>query len=824
MKQTLFMVACMAACFSIHAQSIFKGRVVDAVTTTPLSGATISYAGNKTLTSANGVFNLECGKAAGFTVSYVGYTSVQKIIKNCNDELTINLSPTEAGLENVEITATSNQNKSLLYQPSSITKIGMREIKRGTGLFLDDAIVQNIPGVTMNRRSVSGGQQFNIRGYGNGSRGPRGVSSNFDGQGYKVYLNGIPVTDAEGISTLDDIDYGSIGNVEVVKGPSGTLYGLAIAGVVNLKTIRPEKGKTSLGQEVLVGNYGLRRYTTSFATGWNEGSLVVNYGRQTSDGYTIHNASHKDFVNASAEFQINNKQAINTYFGYSNSYDERSGELTVAQYESGDYSGNIDYIKRNAHSNVYTFRAGATHTYQFNNAIANTTTIFGTGFNSNASSAGGWTDKLALNAGLRSTFDTKFSVGNGATISGITGIETQRQNAQTVGYTMQKNPLDTASVWRYGNPYYWVLGAGTSNTYTTTATTSLFTEWTLALPKDFSITAGIGWSNMKIALNDRFYNAAQPLKPTRFDTTYRPGVSPHLAINKVFNKQFSVYASYNRAYKAPVSSYFYIPYALNNAETGLVNRHLNAEVGDQLEIGTKGALLNGKVVYQVAVFNAVFKNKFTTVAVPNSTNTATFYSYVVNGGKQDHKGVEAGVKSTVYKSSTGFFSAVMPFANVTYSDFKYKNYRFDSLGKTAGTPAKDSVITFDYSNKQVAGVSKWVANIGVDFTTRPGIYGNIAYLYRDGFPLRSDGMLPAVVNSVKTLIPYQVASYSLLNAKLGYRNSISKHFDLDAYFGVNNITGAKYPMMVFVNQIPDAYVAGPTRAVYFGGVNLKYSL
>lgn len=818
MKQFLCMAAFVAACFSVQAQ-VIKGRVTDAVTNNPLSGATITYADNKILTNNNGFFTLECGKANSITVSYVGYSSTQKTIKNCNDELTISLSPAVQSLENVEITATSNQNKSLLYQPSSITKIGTREIKRGTGLFLDDAIIQNVPGVTMNRRTVSGGQQFNIRGYGNGSRGTRGISSNFDGQGYKVYLNGIPVTDAEGITTLDDIDFGSIGNVEVVKGPSGTLYGLAIAGVVNIKTIKPERGKTTVGQEVLIGNYGLQRYTTQFAMGGERSSFLVNYGHQKSDGFTIHNASHKDFVNVAAEFAPNTKQTINTYFGYSNSYDERSGELTTAQYERGDYSGNIEYIKRNAHSNVYTFRAGAGYTYQFNNNIATTTTVFGTGFNSNASSAGGWTDKLALNLGLRSTFDTRFSVGNGTSLSGITGVETQRQNAQTIGYGMI-DPLGSTHVWKLGDPYF-IIGSTatgnngtTSNVYATTATSSLFTEWTLSLPKDFSITAGIGWSNMKINLDDRFYNAAQPDKPAHYDTTYNPGVSPHVAINKVFSKEVSVYASYNRAYKAPVSSYFYIPYALNNAETGLVNRYLKPEVGDQFEIGTKGALLNGKLAYQLAVFDAMFKNKLTTVAVPNPTNTATFYSYVVNAGKQDHKGVEALLKSTVYQSSTGFFSAIMPFANLTYSDFKYKDYRYQSVGKTVTTPVKDSALTLDYSNHSVAGVSKWVANIGVDFTTRPGIYGNVNYLYRDGFPVTSDGL----VNGA----PYHITSYSLLNAKLGYRHTLSAHFDLDAYFGINNISGTKYPIMVFVNQLPDAYIAAPRNAVYFGGMNLKY--
>src|SRR6185437_16719139 len=153
------------------------------------------------------------------------------------------------------------------------------------------------PGVTLQRRAVSSGQQFNIRGYGGGSGGTGRISSNFDGQGYKVYLNGIPITDAEGITLLDDIDFGSVGNVEVTKGPSGTLYGLAIAGVVNLKTIRPEKNKTSIGQDVLIGSYGLQRYTTHLEIGKENLSFLVNYGHQKTDGYLLHNASHKDFIN-----------------------------------------------------------------------------------------------------------------------------------------------------------------------------------------------------------------------------------------------------------------------------------------------------------------------------------------------------------------------------------------------------------------------------------------------------------------------------------------------------------------------------------------------
>jgi iron complex outermembrane receptor protein len=151
-------------------------------------------------------------------------------------------------------------------------------------------------------------------------------------------------------------------------------------------------------------------------------------------------ASHKDFVNFVGDFQPSEKQTITTFVGYTDSYDERLGELTIAQWDAKDYSGNIEYIKRNAHSHVSTFRAGLAHTYNFSKAVSNTTSIFGMGFRSDVSSAGGWTDKTSVNYGFRSSFATKFSLGSGAALSGITGIEVQRQDAQITGYNMKADP------------------------------------------------------------------------------------------------------------------------------------------------------------------------------------------------------------------------------------------------------------------------------------------------------------------------------------------------------------------------------------------------
>jgi len=822
MKSVVLTAALAAIALFSFSQQV-KGKVIDASNNNPLLGATVSLAGKTVTTDAEGAFSIDCNRSSEISISFVGYENYRQKIKNCDEELTIRLNRAGHTLDSVEITATSTQNKSILYQPVSITKLTATELKRGQGVFFDDVIQTSVPGVIMNRRSVSGGQQFNIRGYGNGSRGTRGISSNFDGQGYKVYLNGIPITDAEGVTTLDDIDYASVGNAEIVKGPAGTLYGQAISGAINLQISSPEKGRTSLEQQVMLGNYGLQRYTTILQTGNQRSGILLAYGKQKSDGFSIHNSSHKDFVNFVGDFQPNEKQFITTYVGYTDSYDERLGELTITQYQVKDYSGNIEYIKRNAHSHVSTFRAGVAHTYSFSKAISNTTSLFGAGFRSDASSAGGWTDKNTVNYGFRTTFNTRFTVGNGASLNGITGMEVQRQDAQIVGYNMKADPSDPnpGGPWVFGVSPYWIVNAVTSNTAFVTTPTAYFTEWTLGLQHDLSITAGLGLSTQRIVLDDRFNSpTATVARPAHFDTSYRGMISPHFAINKVFNKTVSVYASYSTGYKAPVSSYFFIatPTVGPTPGTARVNEVLKPEKGEQFEIGTKGTILKDKLVYQLSLFSLTFSDKMTAVAVPVPATppTATAYSYTVNGGQQDHKGIEALVKYSIIKDGDGIFTHVTPFVNFTYSDFTYAdNFVF----KTGTTTTAGGIDTVDYSNLDVFGVPKIMVAWGFDVATKFGIYASFSHLYKDPQNIAQERL----TNNPETYALRKATSYNLLNAKMGCRRRLSSHFDIDAFFGVNNITGVQYPMMIFVNQLPDAYIPAPPNAVVYGGLNLKYN-
>lgn len=697
-------------------------------------------------------------------------------------------------LNEVQITATSD--KSILNQPASTVKMDTMELKRGTGLFLDDAINTNVPGVLMERRTHSAGQQFNIRGYGNGM-GFKGVSSNFDGQGSKVYLNGIPITDAEGITVMDDIDFGSISNVEVSKGPSGTLYGLVIAGVVNLQTQKAEKNKISIGQDVMAGSYGLLRTTTRIAIGGENSSLAINYGHQKFDGFMLHTKSHKDFVNLTGDFNLNKKQTLTTYLGYSDSYDERNGELTKEQYDTLDYSGNTRYIDNNAHSAVRTLRSGISHTYKFNDKVSSTTTFFGSAQSIDQSSAGGWTDKLPLNYGLRSVFEKNFKLSEKIYLSGTTGIEMQKMNALTVGYGMA---ADSTNLDGYN-----IINKTNSDQATTNSTYSYFTQWSLLLPKGLSINAGVGISNMKLKLEDRLWglsnNHPNNSRLQVYEAKYSNLVAPGFSVNKIISKIASVYASYSVGYKAPVSGNILV------STTGQLNTGLKPEKGTQIEIGTKGSMMNNRLIYTIAAFNAEFENKFTSVSVQNPANTVTLYSYIVNGGNLNNNGLELLVKYKLIESGNGFFKLIQPFTNLTYSDFKYDNFQFQKIGKNSSN--KDSLIVEDYSGNAVAGVAPMVYNLGVDIDTKIGLYGNITYNYRSAMYYTSDGL-------------NETNPFSLLNGKIGFRKAF-KHFELDAYAGANNITGSQYYYMVFVNQLPDAYIPAPNEINFFGGVNLKYN-
>jgi iron complex outermembrane receptor protein len=113
--------------------------------------------------------------------------------------------------------------------------------------------------------------------------------------------------------------------------------------------------------------------------------------------------------------------------------------------------------------------------------------------------------------------------------------------------------------------------------------------------------------------------------------------------------------------------------------------------------------------------------------------------------------------------------------------------------------------------------------VGIDIATRFGIYANLVHIYKGDVTIgttktSSSGVIPKIFTT------YSASGYNLLNGKIGFKKNLSDRFLLDLFLGVNNIGATRYPIMIFVNQLPDAYIPAPPKAVVFGGLNLRYNL
>ncbi|MBX2943086.1 MAG: carboxypeptidase-like regulatory domain-containing protein [Cyclobacteriaceae bacterium] len=107
---------------SMMAQSgQLKGKVFDAVDNKPMANANVRLVGGSgTTTDNDGMFSLPCNGPVDIIVSFVGYREVRQRVENCNDELSIGMVMANQILDNVVITATSNANHSILYQPRNL--------------------------------------------------------------------------------------------------------------------------------------------------------------------------------------------------------------------------------------------------------------------------------------------------------------------------------------------------------------------------------------------------------------------------------------------------------------------------------------------------------------------------------------------------------------------------------------------------------------------------------------------------------------------------------------------------------------------------------
>ncbi|MET0399287.1 MAG: TonB-dependent receptor [Longimicrobiaceae bacterium] len=181
----------------------------------------------------------------------------------------------------------------LLRAPYAVSVAAGDELRRARpGLALDEAL-GGIPGVQVsNRFNYAVGERISVRGF--------GARAQFGVRGVRVMVDGIPATLPDGQTTLNHVDPGALGRVEVVRGPASALYGNAAGGVVQLTTAPPPPGPLGAEVRVAAGGDGLLR--AQGAVGGTRGGWTYRAGgtRLSYGGYREHSRAANTLLHAQA--------------------------------------------------------------------------------------------------------------------------------------------------------------------------------------------------------------------------------------------------------------------------------------------------------------------------------------------------------------------------------------------------------------------------------------------------------------------------------------------------------------------------------------------
>ena len=756
-------VVCVFLFHTAQAQYIpIKGMIYDSQTKQALGGASIKTINDQTLTVSDkkGYFELPANNTnqelkivlLGFKTQVINYKKQEGL-------LNIQLDADEANLNEVRVTGFAG-NRTKKETAGSIALITGKDINRGSGVSFQAAL-NAIPGVRMDQSTLSEAR-ISIRG--------NGVRSSFGIRNIKIYLNDIPVTEADGTTRIEALDVNSIGRAEVIKGPASSIYGAGTGGVINFQLQRSPYQEQSLEAVGLAGSYGLHKLAMTYRNGGDKINSYVSYGWQEYDGYRDHSNDSRRFLSGNFQLFPDKKRIITLLLNRTTQNSQIPGALTADQVAVNPEQANASNLDKQAGRYQTWTRIGLGQQYQINDLFSNSTSVFTYSYDLNHPLPYAYLRNFYQSYGGRTRFsyDPGFSV---LPTQFIIGGEFNEGLTKGTQYVNNKG----------------VEGAITANIDYRNTLYSLFYQSETKLDDKTLLTVGISYNSLKYDVSNYILPAQSGIK------RFKPQATPRVAISHNFAEALTLHASVSSGFSPPSSS------EVKNVD-GSINPLLQAEKGINYEINAKGNILGSRLSYDLAVFKMDMKGELIGQSVQQGI---TIYN---NAGKTTHDGAELALSWQILRpEDNNQVLSLRPFVALTYSDFKFKNYKILNA---------NNEVTANFDGNELTGVSPWVFNGGIDFETQYGIYIYMNYYFNDKMPL-NDG------NTAYN------PSYQLLNSKVGYKKRLGKSFELNIYGGIDNIFNEAYSSIVSLNAMgfagaqPAYFNPSPKRNGY-AGFGFKY--
>lgn len=671
-------VLCFMAVATVgFSQQVFKGKIIDASTKEPIAGASVHCSAGCSCgcaTNALGEFELKPKEncCVSFEVSSIGYQPV--IIQTGQLVTVINLQQDNSPIQAVVVTANREGVKRSLA-PVAISTISSRMIQDAKPATLDQ-VLNKVSGVYMVNL---GNEQHSMS-----IRQPMTTKSLF------LYLeDGIPIrtTGLFNHNALLEINMASVKNIEVIKGPSSSLYGSeAIGGVVNFITVAP--AAVPIAKLSLQGNnIGYKR--ADLQTGFSKGKwgfALSGYYADKRNSFIEYTDFHKATFTARVDYHFSEKTSLTNSFTLLSYYSDMSGGIDSSRFVTRSFGSNHTFTYRKV--NAMRYRSTLNHSWNDNSKTTASLIYRDNSIGQNPAYAvkddyrrlsnGIWTGKKDLAHGEI----------NEASFNSYSLILQHKQNLHWKKAVIIGGINVDISPSVYSAEYIRISKDSISKIYTGyQRPDSVLTNYKSDI-NNYAAFANFEFSpveKLRVVASLRYdlfhYDFDNFLKPSSFsgspDTLNNfKRVSPKIGFTYNFSSRTGLYANYSEGFVPPQVTEMY---------KGVKVPELKPSIFYNYELGGWAELVKGKLNVDISVYRLEGTNEIISVRMDDGS------SQNMNTGKTIHSGIEFGLNASPVKSISFRFSSALS---------KHRFVEFVEKGVS-------------YNDNEMNGAPNWIHNAEV---------------------------------------------------------------------------------------------------------------
>lgn len=667
------------------------------------------------------------------------------------------LGQAQSPLDEIVVVGTRSE-QVLSSVPMAISVVGKDAIQLGRQeLGLDESLIA-IPGLIMQSRyNFSQDLSVSIRGF--GSR------ANFGMRGIKVFADDIPMTLPDGQSGTDDLDLGSAQSVEVIRGPSASLYGTASGGVISMTTEVPT-ATPFVETKLMAGEYGHKKL--QLKAGGTSGRLgyLVNVSRLEMDGYRDFSEVEHSLINSKFIYDIDDSSSLTVILN--------AVDSPVANDAGGITPAEVAADRTQAGSRNLSSKSGEAFDQQRLGLVYKKS--FGTAH-----------DLTLRTYTMRKDFVGFLPIGTHIPFVADDGVVAYQRSFSGVGglYTFSDSLMGKPNVLSIGvdmdyqtdDRQRFLNNAGVQGTITfdqveDAESFGVYFRNETALTDEVILSFGGRLDNLDMSVKDLYLangNQSGDLSYEEF--------SP--AIGLMWNRSpaLNLYTNYATSFETPTFTELGSPAQDLNVNLGGFN-NVNPQKAKSIEVGAKGSVIDNRLYYDLALYTMDVSNEITNVV--NIGSRAFF-----ENADTDRDGLEAQLQAQLSDQLSLTVS-------YTYSDFKFTSFDGNAaaVGESLpGIPEHQFYAELKYSHDNGVYVVLDALNVGE-------YYANNA---------NTQQVDSSIVSTLRVGNSYDLNGTTIA-----------------PFFGVNNLFDEDYFSNVRKNAFGGrAYEPAPERHVY-GGVTIRF--